>query len=53
MRAIECVLVHNIFKNLTFQRRPRALVWRKGLIDPWTHLSGCNDGDLCSGSRPA
>ena len=28
----KCSILHNIFKNLTFQRRPKALVWSKGLI---------------------
>ena len=27
----KCSIFHNIQKNLTFQRRPKALVWSKGL----------------------
>ena len=27
----KCSIFHNIFKNLKFQRRPKELVWRKGL----------------------
>ena len=28
----KCSIFHNIFKNLTFQRRPKVLVWSKGLF---------------------
>ena len=27
----KCSIFHNIFKNLAFQRRPKALEWNKGL----------------------
>ena len=26
-------IFHNILKNLTFQRRPKELVWNKGLME--------------------
>ena len=29
-----CSIFHNILKNLTFQRRPKVLVWSKGLSSP-------------------
>ena len=27
----KCSIFYNVLKNLTFQRRPKALVWSKGL----------------------
>ena len=43
----KCSFLHNIFQNLTFQRRPKALVWSKGLnthSDIFSRARGVNFG---------
>ena len=43
---------HNILKNLTFQRRPKALVWSKGITQILGHVALTSVSQDQTVSRP-